>query len=112
MHSEILYSDKLVLLTEEYLMLQNYYMYFGARRVDYKDIGVIEVITPTLSNGKYRVAGTGDFRTWFPMDWKRHTRDKLFVLVYRESGKRIGFTAEDSGKVTQILQQKGLIKAV
>jgi hypothetical protein len=108
-NSDIIYSDKLVTITEEYIHFNNYHFPSGSRRVNFSEIGSISVKKPTLLNGKYRYHGTGDFRTWFPLDWERHTRDKIFLIGFPKKIQRIGFTVEDSARVAEILKQKGLI---
>lgn len=63
---------------------------------------------PTLFTGKYRYWRTGNFITWFPRDFKRNSRDKIFI-VYRKNKKiKIGFTVEDSQKVFELLISKNL----
>ncbi len=109
MNSDIVYSDGLVEITAVSIRFKNYYFPFGSKRIIFSEVGSISVEKPTLLNGKYRFHGTGDFQTWFPCDWKRHTRDKIFLISFPNPRQRIGFTVENSGKVEAILQQIGLI---
>ncbi|MBI3876131.1 MAG: hypothetical protein HY300_09290 [Verrucomicrobia bacterium] len=59
-----------------------------------------------------------DPNNWFPMDWHRPSRDKIFVAFLKGREERIlfsfrlrsiSFTVEDSKRVAQILRQKGLL---
>jgi hypothetical protein len=60
--------------------------------------------------GSWRIWGTGDFQTWFPLDGKRPRRDRIFVASLRDTSQRIGFTVEDSQKVAGILEERGLLR--
>jgi hypothetical protein len=64
----------------------------------------------TLFTGKWRLQGSGDLRTWFPLDSKRPKRDKVFLVTLLDRRIRIGFTVEHSDEVLQILKEKGLIQ--
>lgn len=109
MNSEIIYSDKLVKITNNYILFKNYYFPFGPKKVKFSEIKYIAEKKPTLLNGKWRIYGTGDLRTWFPCDWKRPCRDRIFILSFINKKRRIGFTVEDSETVLKILSEKGLL---
>lgn len=102
----MLYSDGLLEITDEAIVLKRYYFPWGARRVAFENVECITSEKPTWRNGKWRVWGTGTFRTWFPLDWRRSSRDRLFFIHLSTSALRIGFTAEDSGRVLAILREK------
>lgn len=110
MNEDILYADKLVEVTQDAILFRVYYFPFGKKRIYWCEIENVEVKKPTLLNGKHRIHGSGDFKTWFPRDAKRSSRDKLFILNLRNKRRRIGFTVEDSEKVINILKSKELIK--
>jgi hypothetical protein len=59
------------------------------------NIEKVETKKPTMAAGKYRYQGTGDFRTWYPMDSDRSKRDTIFFLFLKTKWVRIGFTAEN-----------------
>ena len=109
MRSELIYSDKLVEITEDSILFRNYYFPFGSRRVVFSEIESVVAKEPTLSNGKWRVHGTVDFLTWFPRDWRRSSRDRIFFISFPQRRRRIGFTVEDSQTVTNILTDRGLL---
>jgi len=110
MHKEIIYSDKLVEITKETILFRTYYFPIGKKRITWSDIESIEIKEPTVLNGKFRIHGSGDFRTWFSRDGKRSIRDTIFIMNLRNKRRRIGFTVEDSKKVLTILKSKNLVK--
>lgn len=109
MSGRILYSDSLLEITDYAILFRNYYFPFGSKRIMLSEIGSVSTRPPSLLNGKYRIHGTGDFRTWYPFDLKRPFRDKIFIITFRHKWLRIGFTVEDSAKVEKILQDKNLL---
>jgi hypothetical protein len=109
MSADILYSDSLIEISDETIVFRHYYFPIGARRLKLSDIERVIVCTPTFANGKYRLQGSGDWRTWFPMDRQRPKRQKIFILVLRNKWRRIGFTAEDEAAVEHILRARQLL---
>ena len=110
MASEVIYSDKLVEITEDYILFRNYHFPFGSRRVAFSEVDGVVAKEPTWSNGKWRIHGTGDFLTWFPRDWRRPSRDRIFFISFPRRRRRIGFTVEDSQTVANILRDRGLLR--
>jgi hypothetical protein len=55
--------------------------------------------------------GSGDLglRSWFPLDIRRPSRDKIFFVELKNSPRRIGFTAEDSETVEAILRSNSIL---
>ena len=106
MGQQILYSDKLVEITGDAIPFRMYYFPFGSKRVKLPTIARLRVMAPTLLNGKWRQWGTGDFSTWFPLDWRRSSRDRIFLAFLADRRVRIGFTVEDSDAVIRILGDK------
>jgi len=105
------YQDKLVELTDDAITFHHYYFPFGDRSVPFKQIEHIEVTSVPPMTERWRLWGTGDFRTWFPLDMKRPKRDRIFIASLRGSHLRIGFTVEDSAQVEAILKDAGLLPA-
>lgn len=106
----MLYSDSLVEIDNASICFKGYYFpWGGAKRVRFADIGKITTEKPDLSNGQWRLWGSGDLRTWFPKDWQRPARPAIFFAHLRGSSRRIGFTVEDIPQVEQILRDKGLL---
>lgn len=109
MISDIIYSDSLVTIMKKSILFKRYGFFEGDRLVLFSEIEKIVVKKPSLWNGKFRFHGTGDFKTWFPKDFQRYKRDKIFFAFIRNKWWRIGFTVEDSAAVIKIFQEKGLI---
>jgi hypothetical protein len=107
--STILYSDSLVTITGNAITFKNYSLLLRPRRVNFTDIDHIDVLEPSLTTGKYRMWGSGNFTMWFPMDSGRSSRDKIFHAYLKIRGMNVGFTVENSAVVTAILRSKGLI---
>jgi hypothetical protein len=108
MDEEIAYSDGLVEVSENAIRFRHYYFPIGAKFVRFSDILRLEKRPPTLLNGKWRLWGTGDFRTWFPKDWRRPWRSCIFFLHLATQKTRIGFTVENAVKFMEIIKSKGL----
>jgi len=109
-NDERTYSDKLVEITEDGILFRYYYFPFGNKYVGFEEINFVEDLEPTMRNGLFRFHGTGDFRTWFPADYGRAGRDKIFLIHLKNRWRRIGFTAENSWIVKKIFEERGFIK--
>ena len=110
MEAKVVYSDSLVLITDDEIVFERYYFPFGKRKiVPLADIEQITVERPSMANGKWRLWGTGNFKTWFPMDSKRPKRDRIFFVTLKSQWVNIGFTAENGDEVEKILRDKNLI---
>ena len=110
MNKDTLYSDSLVEIKYNSILFRRYSFFERDRLVLFTDIEKIIIKKATIWNGKFRFHGTGDFKTWFPKDFQRHKRDKIFIAFIRYKWWRIGFTVEDSDAVLKIFREKGLIK--
>jgi len=102
------YSDSLLSIAGNALRFHHYYFPRGARTIDLSEVDRVEVLEPTLRNGKWRIHGTGDFRTWFPRDPKRPQRDCILLLHLHGRWRRIGFTAENPEAVIEVLGARGV----
>jgi hypothetical protein len=105
----VLYSDSLVEISDDSILFRRYYFPVGARRIKLAAIAQISVQHPTFSTGRYRLQGSGDLRTWFPMDLQRPKRTKIFIIHLREKWRRIGFTVEDEATVERIFRERQLL---
>lgn len=103
------YSDKLVEITDDSITFKNCYFPLGSKRVQFARIDRVESKESSLVSGKWRLWGTSFVPRWFPLDWKRPSTDKIFVVQLRDSRRRIGFTAEDSTRVEVLLRNEGLL---
>ena len=105
------YKDGLVEITDREMVFQRYYFPFGnAKHVPLGDIERIEVRKPSVLGGSWRLWGSGDFRTWFPLDGARPGRDRIFITYLRGRSRRIGFTVEHSDEVMAVLKERGLLR--
>jgi hypothetical protein len=109
MTENVIYSDSLVKITGSSILFRRYGFFEGDRLVEFSEIEKIMVKKPSIWNGRFRFHGTGDFKTWFPKDFQRYKRDRIFIAFIRNKWWRIGFTVENSDAVLKILQEKGLI---
>ena len=111
MITESLYSDDLVSISDQDIIFYRYYFPTEKKKhVKIDDVESINVLEPTLRNGKWRIHGTGNFKVWFPKDNNRPKRDRIFIAKLKSQWVNIGFTVEDGDVVEQLLRSKNLIK--
>lgn len=104
-----IYKDKLVEITDKEMVFRHYYFPFAQeKRVPLADIDRVEVSQRSILGGSWRIWGSGDFITWFPLDRARPSRDKIFIIFLRNSARRIGFTVEASEQVVSTLKNQGV----
>jgi hypothetical protein len=109
--SMTIYEDDLVAIAESGITFKHYYFPTGGKKVvPWSDIERVKVLDPTIWNGRWRIHGSGDFRTWFPLDRRRPKRDAIFIASLESQWIDIGFTVEDSGRVIGILEGRNLIR--
>jgi hypothetical protein len=109
---QLLYTDHLVRISEDRITFLHYsFPALSPRSVSFSDIDHVSVKEPSVTSGKWRIYGSGDLHTWFPLDAGRSSRDRIFHARLKTRGMNIGFTVEDSGRVLSILKEKGLIAA-
>lgn len=106
-----LYKDNLVEITEQEIIFHRYYFPFcGDKHVPLNQIENVEVRRPSVFGGSWRIWGSGDFKTWFPLDGARPSRDAIFVASLHNSSRRIGFTVEHSKEAAEALRGRGLLQ--
>jgi hypothetical protein len=108
--STIHYQDHLVSISGNSITFHNYGgpSFWSDRQVFFRDIVRIDVKKPDVLTGKWRIWGSSSPQTWFPMDWHRPSRDRIFHTTLRTPGWNVGFTVEDSSRVISILKENGL----
>jgi len=112
MESKTLYSDNLITIESDEITFSSSYFPLGKKKsISVNQIESIITKKPTLWSGKYRISGTGNFKTWFPADLSRTKRDLIFIAKLKGKWIDIGFTVENSNKVLSILEEMNLIKA-
>lgn len=111
MRDKAIYTDNLVTIHQDAICFRSYYFPFAlSKRVQFTEVDHIEEKPADLSTGKYRIWGTGDLKCWFPLDWKRPSREKIFFLYRKSKSIHIGFTVRDAPRVAQILRERGLLR--
>ncbi|HEY3854607.1 MAG TPA: hypothetical protein VGO67_09460 [Verrucomicrobiae bacterium] len=106
-----LYNDSLVEVTDQEIVFHRYSFPFASdKRVPLTEIESVEARWPSALGGSWRIWGSSDFRTWFPLDAKRPGRDRIFIATLRNKFRRIGFTVEDSRKLEEVLKERGLLR--
>jgi hypothetical protein len=105
-----IYEDGLIEITDQEVVFHRYYFPFGGdKRVLLSRIESVQARQPSFFGGSWRIWGSGNLWTWFPLDGARPSRDRIFVASLRDSSRRIGFTVEDSQKVISVLKEWGLL---
>ncbi len=106
------YKDNLVEISDGNIVFKNYYFPAGDKRVELTRVEYIKEKPCTLRTGKWRLHGTGDllFRVWFPADYERPSRDRVFFMKVKDKWTRIGFTVQNSVFVSDIFRDMGLLK--
>jgi hypothetical protein len=106
-----LYKDGLVEITDQEIVFLRYYCPFASdKHVPWEQIERVEIKQPGFWGGSWRIWGSGDFHTWFPLDGARPNRDRIFIMFLRNRYWRIGFTVEHFKEVTDILNEHGLLR--
>ncbi|HXX55795.1 MAG TPA: hypothetical protein VEI81_06850 [Methanoregula sp.] len=104
-----LYRDRLVCITDSSITFFRYsFPFLGRKEVALSDIDHIVAAKPSLANGRWRIWGSGDLITWFPLDGARPSRDRIFIATLVGRRMKIGFTVEDSARVTALLRSRGI----
>jgi hypothetical protein len=107
----IIYKDNLTEISNDSILIKNYYFpIIGSKRVLFKNIESVTAEQPSLSNGKFRIWGTRNFATWYPMDFFRSRRDKIFIINLVGKTISVGLTVKSSEAVFQIFEKNGLMK--
>ncbi|MBI5592535.1 MAG: hypothetical protein HY881_18875 [Deltaproteobacteria bacterium] len=112
MDRKLIYSDRLVSITENAITFRRYY--YPTRKdkvVLLANIESIVVRALTIWNGKWRLHGTGSIKTWYPEDMNRPQRDRIFFAVLKNQWVNIGFTVENADRVEEFFRKQHLIKA-
>jgi hypothetical protein len=101
-----MYSDSLVQLTAESLVINHYYFPFVGKTILLEDIAVVNVVQSNFLRGQWKIWGMGLWPVWFAFDFNRPLRDAIFVVEIRNSWPAAGFTAESSQGVLRALEDR------
>ena len=103
---------RIVRITRKHITLNDYYFPSGnARTVSLDDIEWIQIKDATIMNGKWRIHGTGNFKTWFPKDVHRPGSSKIFFAKLKSQWVKIGFTVEHEKEVERIFGELNLVRS-
>ena len=106
MDENVIYKDRLIAITSDSILFKNYYFPGTSKRVPFDKINSVAVEHASLSTGKWRIWGTRDLTTWYPLDILRPKRDEIFLMSLVGKKVRIGFTTENTEAVRHILEEK------
>ncbi len=59
-------------------------------------------------SGKYRLQGTGDFKTWFTYDTHRPSKETVFIVYRNNEWWNVAFSAENIDKVYELFKSINL----
>ena len=105
-----LYVDRLIEIWPDKMVFHHYYFpTFMSKRVPMDKIERIWTESCTLRTGQWRIGGSGDGRVWFPLDFQRPQRDRIFFATLRTQKINIGFTVERPEEVEMVLKGKGFL---
>lgn len=76
-----IYADNLIEITDRGVTFHHYYFPFGDKRVEWSRISSIEARQPSVKTGSWRIWGTGNLSTWFPLDARRPRRDRILLGI-------------------------------
>ncbi len=101
-------NDSLVQIIEDSLIVKHYYFSGISKQIPLNKIASIQALQPSLFTGQLRIWGMGLQPIWFAMDWKRPSRELIFVANIKDNSLRCGFTAESSADVIRELSERGI----
>lgn len=103
MPSETLYDDGRIVCDDEGLTIRWYYLW-GSKRFPYGAIRSARPFTLGLLQGKWRLWGSGNLRTWYHLDLSRPRKERGIEL---DTGRwaRPCLTPDDVDAVVAILEE-------
>ena len=78
------YCDSLIQITNDSLVIKDYYFPLVNKQIPFADVEVVNVLHPQLFNGKYRVWGMTMGEVWLAIDFARFNRDAIFVVTIKD----------------------------
>ncbi len=106
----IQYHDGYADVFEDSIVIKKYYFPIPlSKRIDFNEIESISIETPNIKNGKWRIWGSGNLNTWFPLDFDRHKRNKMFIISIKDKRFKIGLTVTNPDKLTHMLGKYNLL---
>jgi hypothetical protein len=104
-----LYADPLVAISDQGIVIRQYSLLLSPKTVSWRDVAWVKAVQPTLWTGRWRLAGTGTFTTWFATDFGRPARETIFIMKLRTQAMKVAFTVHDAARVKQLLAERGVL---
>jgi hypothetical protein len=107
---EVLYHDRFLEIYSDYLVIHHFYPGpIGKKMIPFASIRAIKLADLEFWDGRVRIEGTGDLKTWFARDIHRFMRNMAFILYLDHGRYQVGFSAENFRKAASIFQSRGLL---
>ena len=101
-----IFQDKKLEIYKDLIIIRDCYAPGLDKKLRISDIENVWVENLTFLGGKYRLWGTGTFRSWFPFHLGREVRDRALVIK-RKSGVmkaiKVTLDTEDPSKACELL---------
>ena len=101
-----IFQDKKLEIYQDLVIIKDCYAPGLDQKLCISDIENVWVEKLTFLRGKYRLGGTGTFRSWFPFHFGREARDNALVRK-RKSGVlkaiKVTLDKEDPSKACELL---------
>lgn len=102
-----LYADPRLVITKESLTIEAFYTPLGpSRTIRLVDIRAVRVVKMTLRQGRGRIWGTTDLKTFYPYDPGRLQKKVGLVLVM--GGMNISICPDDPDRAAKVLAAQGV----
>jgi hypothetical protein len=108
MTERILYRDNFVELTDSDIAFHRYYFLWDTKRIELSAVERLRICRYGRRCNVWRIQGSGDFKTWFPCDWRRPWRDTVYILTRRNERWEIGFTVQNPKEFEKALETIGM----
>jgi hypothetical protein len=95
---------------EEMIIKKFYFPIPFSKKIKINQIESISIQNPELLNGKLRIWGSGDLKTWFPLDFGRSKRNKIFIIKTKGNQFKIGLTVNNPEEFIQRINKYNLIQ--
>lgn len=108
--STVIYQDHLVNISGDSITFHNYSfpLFLSDRKVYFRDYCPHRCEKNSSRGREMANCRVRRFKTWFLMDGGRPSRDKTFYATLKSGWWNIGFTVENSSRVSAILREKGM----
>ena len=101
-----IFQDKKLEIYKDLVIIKDCYAPRFDKKLRISDIENVWVENLTFLGGKYRLCGTGTFRSWFPFHLGREARDKALVIKQKSGvmkAIKVTLDTEDPSKACELL---------